>query len=63
MIVCGLLTSVCVNYTAINAYYDGLDVALLTDCCGDLTLERHQNFLKLNDCLYDYISLDDFEKS
>jgi len=62
VLVCGLLTSICVNYTAIGAYMLGFNVGLLTDCCGDLSEDRHSQSLKLNECLFDMISLEQFRK-
>merc|ERR1712233_65341 len=62
VLVCGLLTSICVNYTAIGAYMLGFNVGLLTDCCGDLSQDRHSQSLKLNECLFDMITLEQFSQ-
>ena len=49
------------NYTAIGAYMNGFDVGLITDCCGDLSVDRHEQFQKLNECLYDMHTLNEFK--
>jgi len=42
VLICGLVTSACVLGTALGAFYRGLDVLLVEDCCADRSIERHE---------------------
>ena len=46
VVVCGLLTSVCVLFTAQSAFACGLGVMLYEPACGDRTIERHNESLE-----------------
>lgn len=47
VLVCGLVTSACVQATAHGAYARGFRVTLLEDCCADRSVERHEAVLAL----------------
>eukprot|EP00947_MAST-08B_sp_MAST-8B-sp1_P000254 g254.t1 len=49
VVVCGLLTSVCVLFTTQSAFAAGLQVKLYTPGCGDRSLERHRQCLDMYD--------------
>ena len=42
VLICGLVTSACVLGTALGAFYRGLDVLLVEDCCAARSIERHE---------------------
>ena len=42
VLICGLVTSACVLGTALGAFYRGMDVLLVEDCCADWSIERHE---------------------
>jgi len=52
----GLITSVCVCHTASGAFAEGYPVYLVHDCCGDRSVRRHENTLKLY-CNYMFRSM------
>jgi len=47
VVVCGLLTSVCVLFTCQSAFANGLKVTLFEDGCGDRDLDRHRKCIEL----------------
>lgn len=52
VVVCGLLTSVCVLFTCQSAFAAGMRVTLFESACGDRTRERH---MQLIDMYKDYL--------
>jgi nicotinamidase-related amidase len=46
LVVCGLWTSVCCNGPVISALEQGYEVYVVTDACGDCTLEAHERALE-----------------
>ena len=50
--ICGLLTSACVLATTIGAFFRGFHTFLVSDCCADRTLEKHESVLKLYENYY-----------
>lgn len=47
VLVCGLLTSACVLFTAQGAFARGFSVVLVHDACADRGIERHRSVLSL----------------
>merc|ERR1711988_12516 len=47
VVVCGMLTSVCVLFTCQSAFAAGMRVSLYEDGCADRTVERHQGALSM----------------
>lgn len=47
IIVCGLITSVCVQHTVFGAFNAGFRVAVAEDACGDRSVERHKAAISL----------------
>jgi nicotinamidase-related amidase len=46
LIVAGLLTEACVSFPVMSALENGLEVFVVADACGGLTLEGHQHALE-----------------
>ncbi len=42
----GLVTSVCVQHTSADAFFNGYKINILEDCCADMTKEKHDNALE-----------------
>jgi nicotinamidase-related amidase len=62
VLVCGLVTSVCVHHTAYGLFDAGLRTFLVQDACADRGLERHKATLNLyGDYMYDVINTEDLE--
>ena len=63
LLVAGLLTSVCVQATAMSAFLRGYRVELIQDCCGDRSLERHEAAIMLyGNYIYKIRDTDDLKK-
>jgi hypothetical protein len=64
-VICGLITSVCVQATALGAFSAGFRVAVAHDACGDRSRARHEAALLLyGDYMYEKItSLDIVERT
>lgn len=45
--ICGLLTSACVLATTVGAFFRGFETYLVSDCCGDRSVEKHESILKM----------------
>jgi len=43
LILCGLVTSCCVLFTTAGAFHRGYRTVVVKDCCGDRTVEKHDN--------------------
>ncbi len=46
LILTGLVTNVCVQHTAADAFFRGYKVVVVSDCCGALTEEEHKSALE-----------------
>lgn len=59
VLVCGLITSVCVQHTAYSIFDAGFRTLLVEDACGDRGRARHEAALALyGDYMYEVISAD-----
>ena len=47
VLVCGLITSVCVQHSAFGVFEAGYQTILVTDACADRGMERHKAALAL----------------
>jgi nicotinamidase-related amidase len=57
VLVCGLITSVCVQHTAFGVFEEGYRTLLVHDACGDRGIERHRAALELyGGYMYELIS-------
>ena len=57
VLVCGLITAVCVHHTAYGLVNEGFNVLLVEDACAERTLERHQQCISLyGNYVYELIS-------
>ena len=64
VLVCGLITSVCVNHTAYGSMLHGFRTAIVSECCGDRTLERHRAALSLYvGYLFPDVTLDNLDRA
>ena len=64
VIVCGLITSVCVNHTAYGAMLHGFRTAIVSECCGDRGVERHRAALSLYvGYLFPNVTLDELDRA
>jgi nicotinamidase-related amidase len=62
VLVCGLITSVCVQHSAFGIFEAGYRTLLVTDACADRGRARHEAALALyGDYMYELISSDDLE--
>jgi len=43
LVICGLVTSCCVLFTTSGAFLRGYRTVVVKDCCGDRTVEKHDN--------------------
>ncbi|ELR17452.1 isochorismatase family superfamily protein [Acanthamoeba castellanii str. Neff] len=43
VVCCGLITSCCVLFTTSGAFMRGYKTVVVEDCCGDRTVEKHDN--------------------
>ena len=63
VLVCGLITSVCVQHSAFGIFEAGYRTLLVTDACADRGKARHEAALALyGDYMYELITSDDLEK-
>ena len=46
IVLSGLWTEICVGLTAVQALYDGYEIYVVEDCCGDVTQLAHDNAMK-----------------
>ena len=46
IVMAGLWTEICIGLTAIQALYDGYEVFVVEDCCGDVSQLAHDNAMK-----------------
>jgi nicotinamidase-related amidase len=46
IVLAGLWTETCVALTTVQAMYDGFEVYVVEDCCGDVTQLSHDNAMK-----------------
>ncbi|KAL3804519.1 hypothetical protein HJC23_002558 [Cyclotella cryptica] len=59
VLVCGLITSVCVQHSAFGVFEAGFRTILVTDACADRGLERHKAALALyGDYMYELRTVD-----
>jgi nicotinamidase-related amidase len=62
VLVCGLITSVCVQHSAFGIFEAGYRTILVTDACADRGKARHEAALALyGDYMYELISSDDLQ--
>ena len=47
VLVCGLITGVCVHHTAYGLVNEGFSVSLIEDACAERTLSRHNKTIDL----------------
>lgn len=60
---CGLVTTRCVHHTMFGAFNKGYRTVLISDCCGDRSVERHNSELYLHgDQMYELYKLSDVQK-
>ena len=60
VLVCGLITSVCVQHSAFSIFEAGFRTLLVTDACGDRGKARHEAALALyGDYMYELVTADD----
>jgi nicotinamidase-related amidase len=56
VLVCGLITSVCVHHSAYGLFEAGFRIVLLQDACADRGIERHKAVIKLyGDYIYEVL--------
>lgn len=59
VLVCGLITSVCVQHSAFGVFEAGYRTILVTDACADRGKERHEAALALyGDYMYELRNID-----
>jgi nicotinamidase-related amidase len=46
IVLSGLWTEICVGLTTLQAIYDGYEIYVVEDCCGDVTQLAHDNAMK-----------------
>jgi len=62
VLVCGLITSVCVQHSAFGIFEAGYRTLLVTDACADRGRARHEAALALyGDYMYELVTSDDLE--
>lgn len=62
VLVCGLITSVCVQHSAFGIFEAGFRTLLVTDACGDRGRARHEAALALyGDYMYELVTSRDLE--
>ncbi|KAG7342290.1 isochorismatase hydrolase [Nitzschia inconspicua] len=62
VLVCGLITSVCVHHSCYSIFEAGFQVILVEDSCADRGIERHKAVIELyGDYMYDVISSNDLK--
>jgi len=62
VLVCGLITSVCVQHSAFGVFEAGYRTSLVTDACADRGRARHEAALALyGDYMYELVTSDDLE--
>jgi nicotinamidase-related amidase len=62
VLVCGLITSVCVQHSAFGVFEAGYRTVLVTDACADRGRARHEAALALyGDYMYELVTSDDLE--
>ena len=61
VVICGLITSACVQHSAYGLFENGFSVTLVQDCCADRGRARHDAALLLyGDYLYRVANVSDF---
>ena len=64
VLLCGLLTSVCVQYTAFGIFEAGYETFVVEDACGDRGMDRHNAALMLyGDYMYKTITSTELEET
>jgi len=62
VLVCGLITSVCVQHSAFSIFEAGFRTLLVTDACGDRGRARHNAALALyGDYMYELVTANDLD--
>ena len=62
VLVCGLITSVCVQHSAFGIFEAGYRTLLVTDACADRGMARHEAALALyGDYMYELVTSEDLE--
>ena len=62
VLVCGLITSVCVQHSAFSIFEAGFRTLLVTDACGDRGQARHDAALALyGGYMYELVTADDLD--
>lgn len=62
VLVCGLITSVCVQHSAFSIFEAGFRTLLVTDACGDRGRARHDAALALyGNYMYELVTADDLD--
>lgn len=62
VVVCGLVTSICVQGTANGGLERGFAVGVVPECCGDHTPLRHNGTMGMyGDYMYDLMTVDEIE--
>lgn len=46
IVLCGLWSEVCVAFPTLSAIWDGYEVYVVADACGDITLEAHERAIQ-----------------
>ena len=44
--IAGLVTSICVQHTAADAFFNGYKINIVENCCADTSNEKHENAIK-----------------
>jgi nicotinamidase-related amidase len=64
VLVCGLITSVCVQHSAFGVFEAGYRTVLVTDACADRGRARHEAALALyGDYMYELVTSEDLEST
>uniref|UniRef100_A0A7S3L5G9 Isochorismatase-like domain-containing protein n=1 Tax=Amphora coffeiformis TaxID=265554 RepID=A0A7S3L5G9_9STRA len=64
VLVCGLITSVCVQHSAFGVFEAGFRTLLVTDACGDRGRARHEAALALyGDYMYELVTSKDLDEN
>lgn len=63
VVVCGLVTSICVQGTIAGALERGFAVGGVPECCGDHTRERHEaNWFLYGRYMYDIFTIEELRR-
>jgi len=63
LIICGLVTSCCVLFTTSGAFMRGFLTCVVEDCCGDRTIEKHDNTFNMFGYLFTRSSLSQLKET